>query len=128
MAGATVEDLALMLEWAANAPGYEYQRDNGYLRWSSLLGKSGRSKLADRVEAAKEWKASGGHTTKAGSKDAWFKEWGSAFEEFISSYERGDRIGGRDSFMAWLPRYSRKALPVPDGVLDVIDRRTGAQA
>ena len=57
--GVPVADLVLMLEWAANAPDYEHQRNGGFLRWSTLLGKDGRSKLADRIEAAKEWDSKG---------------------------------------------------------------------
>jgi hypothetical protein len=58
----TVAELVTMLRWAGKSDGYKYQRENGYLRWSSLLGKDGRGKVMDRIEAALSWSEGGGFT------------------------------------------------------------------
>jgi hypothetical protein len=58
------EDLILMLEWARLSPDYASQRDGGYLRWITLLGKNGRSAIEDRISAARRWNAEGRPTTK----------------------------------------------------------------
>ena len=61
-------------------------------------------------------------------KDAWLKEWRGAFSAFVSDVGRKTRRGGRESFLEWLRTHDSRAFPVPDEVLEAVDRRTGEAA
>ena len=109
-------EVLAVVEWAhlARDERAERLREGGYL--AATLFRP--SKFAEYQGLAAKWQGGAG-------KD-WLKEWGGAFRRFVEDVERGDRSGGRDAFVAWLPSYNRKALPVPGHVLDLVDRRTAA--
>ena len=110
------DEVLAVVEWAHTSRDEraERLREGGYL--AATLFRP--SKFAEYQGLAAKW--------KGGASRDWLKEWGGAFRRFVEDVGRGDRPGGRDAFVEWLPNYNRKALPVPDHVLDLVDRKTAA--
>ena len=113
-----VEAVVDVVEWAHRSSDKRAQqlREGGYL--AKTLFRP--SKFAEYEGLAGKW--------RTGSKDAWLKEWRGAFSAFVSDVGRKTRRGGRESFLEWLRTHDSRAFPVPDEVLEAVDRRTGEAA
>ena len=107
-----VEDIVLLIEWASKAPGFQYQRDHGHDRFAGLMGKR---RMADRIEAAREWHAAGRPVVLVASDGALSVE--SSNPDDYETPPRGDYVQLRGSNVfrrpdgSWKPTWKQLCNP-----------------
>jgi hypothetical protein len=70
------------------------------------------------------WKAG----TPTQDKEAWLKDWRETLDTFDSACRLNGFTASREGFLAFLGAHRRAALPVPESVLDLVDRRIARSA
>jgi hypothetical protein len=117
------ERVALAFQWAheSDHPRAKFLREHGggQPSWVTVCRHAG-----EYIEFAELWKAG----TPTQDKDAWLKDWRETLDTFDSACRLNGFTASREGFLAFLGAHRRAALPVPESVLDLVDRRIARSA
>jgi len=117
------ERVALAFKWAheSDHPRAKFLREHGggQPSWVTVCRHAG-----EYIEFAELWKAG----TPTQDKEAWLKDWRETLDTFDSACRLNGFTASREGFLAFLGAHRRAALPVPESVLDLVDRRIARSA